>query len=167
MTHGIKWSGLLLAVGGAIGSIGLFALALGGWSYRKESLRQRSWTPVTAEVLGREVLRRTGRAGTGTRNITYEVRFKVHYQLDGQTLTGDVGIGYGSSRRAVMDQWAGRFSDGARLRLKCNPRNPAQLIFSDEQAGMAYSGPQSLVLWGGILLGIGAIAWIGGRMTAA
>jgi len=166
MTHEIRWSGVLVALGCAIGSIGLFALAMGGWLYRRESQRQSSWTPVTAEVLGREVVRRTGRAGTSSRNITYETQFTVRYQVSGQTLTSRVGIGYGSSRRSVMDQWAERFPNGTPLLLKYNPRNPVQLMFSDRQAGMAYSGPKSLAMWGGIILGIGAIVWTGGKMAA-
>src|SRR5882672_8238806 len=101
MTHEIRWSGLLMALGGAIGLTGMFALAMGGWLYWRESRRQRSWTPVTAEVLGHEVVRRTSRAGTGSRNITYETQFTVRYQVSGQTLTSRVGISYGSSRRSV------------------------------------------------------------------
>ncbi len=122
---------------------------------------------MTAEVLGHEVVRRTGRAGTSSRNITYETRFTVRYQVSGQTLTSRVGIGYGSSRRSVMDQWAERFPNGTPLLLKYNPRNPVQLMFSDRQAGMAHTGPKSLAMWGGIILGIGAIAWTSGKKAAA
>jgi len=28
---------------------------------------------------------------------------------------------------------------------------------------MAYTGPKSLAMWGGIILGIGAIAWTSGK----
>jgi hypothetical protein len=153
----IGWSGFLRFGGAAFCLIALFALGLSGWLGWKDLRRQRAWTPVEGEVVGGQVLEREGRAGTSTRSITFEARFSVRYPVRGEAYEGNVGVGYGTSDRSVMEKMLKRFPKGTTLHLKYNPDDPSQLIFSAEQSDLANMGSRSIFRWGYTLLGIGVV----------
>lgn len=160
MVKEIGWRGALKFGGAGFCVIALFALALGGWLDWKDLRRQRAWTPVEGEVVGGQVLGREGRAGTSTRSITFEARFSVRYPVRGAEQEGNVGVGYGTSDRSVMEKMLSRFPKGTTLHLKYNPDDPSQVIFSVEQSDMANLGSRSIFRWGWSLLGIGVVLWL-------
>jgi len=97
MRREIKLPGVLWFLGAGLLFIGILLLAVAGWFYRQESEHQKTWTVADGEVLRHEVVRRTGRAGTSSRSLTYATRFQVRYVAGGVTFVSWVGPGYGTS----------------------------------------------------------------------
>jgi hypothetical protein len=149
---------VLLFLGAGVSLVALVVLASSGAEYYKVHRVQETWKPVEAQVLGRQVVSHSGRVGRTTSNRVYATTFQARYDVNGLTQISTVEVPYRTNNEAEMRAWADKYPAGAKLQLKYNPENPAQLVFAGDEAD---GGSRKMMMFGAIALaiGLGMLMW--------
>ena len=166
MAQETKLPTVLVFFGGALCLIAVFQVAITGWTYWNEKKIQDSWTPAQGEIVAHEIVERTDYSESNAPTATFYTSFTVRYGSHGQELVSHVQIDYGTSNETKMESLAARFPNGTHLKIKYNPKNPAQLVISDEEPDLAYLGPKKSAMWAAIVLAAGAVMLVAGKRMA-
>ena len=133
-----------------------FALPLGmlagflGWHQHRILT---NWPLVDALVTKAEVVQNTG--------STYSVRFGLRYAAQGRVYDSSVAIGSAPSR-AAAGRWLEQMAVGSRVRLRYDPRDPAEISLVAGSTPRSYAAPRMLARWAAVMAAISLILlWLG------